>query len=182
MILVSLPFIDLYTVRGFDSFSRRYVYRTLTLSWPAADVPARHRFQPRECVAPLDVPAHPLTMTELCRLQITSILYIWTHQERRAFEPNVTREVRSSQAVWREEFRMWALSKAPADGSELTTPRGVRTRDSTRGSLNQLKRAFHPHVVLKKRQKKGVLWAEHSLCFAVPSWQMLRFVTTELYL
>lgn len=90
MILLYLPFIDLYTVCGFDNLLRRYVYLTLILSRPAAHVRARHKFQPRERVAPPDVHAHPLTMTELCRLQLTDILYIWTHQERRGFEPNLT--------------------------------------------------------------------------------------------
>lgn len=48
-----------------------------TLLTCSARYRARHKFQPRERAAPPGVPAHPLTMTELCRLQLTSILYIY---------------------------------------------------------------------------------------------------------
>lgn len=71
--------IDLYTVCGFDNLLCRYVLfyantlRTCNVRPRSPRIPTQ-----RECDAAFDVPIHPLTTTELCRLQLTSILYIDT--------------------------------------------------------------------------------------------------------
>lgn len=115
--------------------------------------PRSPQFQPRERAAPPDVHAHPLTMTELCRWQLTSILYIWTQQGGRGFEPSWTWEGRSSQAAWGQDIRTWSLSKAAAAALNSRLPgrkeRGLMVRLSEAAVTS-----IPPTYRVKKDKKK----------------------------